>query len=150
MFNGVVVSTGKVRDLLVIDDDIGQVQLLRLLLTELGLPHRCHAVHDGRKALDFLHHQGSFGDAPRPDLILLDLNMPGMAGCEVLSRIKHDPELRNIPVIILSQSRDRADVIACYGERANAYIAKPADLDSNLELVQELERFWLQTASLPK
>lgn len=136
-------------NLLIVDDDIGQVRLLEVLMKELNQPHRLHHVPDGTKALDFLYSRPPYELAPRPQLILLDLNMAGMNGCEVLREIKGDPELRAIPVIILSSSQSRTDIDACYGERANAYISKPSDLDSNLQLLREIDRFWMQTARLP-
>jgi CheY-like chemotaxis protein len=137
-------------DLLVVDDNPDQVELTGVLMTELGLPHRCHHAADGRTALDFLHRRSPFDDVPRPDLILLDLNMPGMDGCEVLRHIKSDPELRSIPVIILSTSERPADIDSCYGEYANAYIQKPSDLENSLRVLREIDRFWFGVVQLPE
>jgi CheY-like chemotaxis protein len=142
-------SSTRAFDLLVVDDDIGQVQLLQVLMKELGLPHRCHHAPDGKKALDFLHRRPPYENVPRPDLILLDLNMPGMNGHEVVRTIKSSPDLRTIPVIILSSSRNQADVDESYREGANAYINKPSDLESNLRTIQGIDRFWAQVVRLP-
>ena len=136
-------------DLLIVDDDVAQLQLLQLLLKELGLPHHCHTVTNGADALDFLRRRPPYESAPRPHLILLDLNLPGKDGCEVLREIKSDPDLRMIPVIIFSQSTSGADVSACYIAKANAYVSKPTDLDSNIRIIEAIERFWLQNAQLP-
>ena len=140
---------GRVFDLLIVDDDPGQLRLMQILLGELGLGHRCYYTSNGPKALDFLHRRAPLEEAPRPHLILLDLNMPGMNGCEVLRQIKSDPELCAIPVIILSSSQAESDVDACYREHANAYIHKPADLASNLGLLREIDRFWAECALVP-
>lgn len=136
-------------DLLIVDDDVGHVELFQVLIRELGLRHRCHHASSGTLALDYLKARSPFEGASRPNLILLDLNMPGLNGCEVLRIIKSDPGLRTIPVIVLSQSRNWSDVNQCYGDRANAYIGKPDDLDSNLRLLQQIDRFWGQIATLP-
>lgn len=141
---------GRVFDLLVVDDDPGQLKLVRTLIADLGLLHRCHHASGGHEALDFLRRQSQFVNAPRPNLILLDLNLPGMDGCEVLRHIKSDPELRSIPVVMLSSSLAWKDVISCYQEHANAYIKKPMDLESNRNLLRDLDRFWAECAVMPR
>jgi CheY-like chemotaxis protein len=141
---------GRVCDLLVVDDDTAQLQLLQLLLRELDLPHQCHNVTSGDAALDFLHRRHPYESAPRPQLILLDLNLPGKTGCDVLRDIKSDPDLRLIPVIIFSQSRSKSDIQACYTENANAYISKPTDLDGNIKIIEAIEHFWLKNVQLPE
>lgn len=141
---------GRVFDLLIVDDDPGQVHLIQALMRELGLRHRCYGAQGGNAALDFLRRKPPFEEAPRPDLIFLDLNMPGMGGCEVLHQIKSDPDLSSIPVIMLSSSEALQDVDACYREHANAYIRKPLDLESNLTLVREINRFWAELATVPR
>jgi CheY-like chemotaxis protein len=133
---------GRVFDLLIVDDDASQVGLLRTSLDELGLLHKCHHCSSGPQALDFVNRRPPFQGAPRPHLILLDLNMPGMDGCEVLRRIKSDPELCSIPVVMLSTSQALKDVNACYREHANAYIQKPGDLEGNLAFLRNLDQFW--------
>ena len=136
-------------NLLVVDDDPGQVRLIRALLGHLGLSHRCHCALNGHSALDFLNKKPPFEHAPRPNLVLLDLNMPGMNGCDVLRYVKSDPELRSIPVIVLSTSQAAQDVNACYSEHANAYVYKGPDLESNLNLLRDIDRFWGAAAVLP-
>lgn len=139
---------GRILDLLIVDDDPGQPQLIRAMINELALPDRCHYASSGFMALDFLNRRAPFEQAPRPDLILLDVNMPKMNGCELLQSIKNDTGFRLIPVIMMSNSESFSDVDACYGHSANAYIRKPADLDGNLRVVRGLDRFWSDTARL--
>jgi CheY-like chemotaxis protein len=129
-------------DLLVVDDDAGELLVLRTLFDELQLHHRCHCVSGGRIALDFLKRNPPYEDAPRPHLILLDLNMPEMSGCDVLSQIKGDPDLRSIPTIIFSSSRSLQDVSDCYQRFANAYVRKPLDLEGTRAILRDLDRFW--------
>jgi CheY-like chemotaxis protein len=102
------------------------------------------------EALDFLHHRGEHGDAPTPDLILLDLNLPRKNGREVLEEIKTDPKLRRIPVLVMTTSRADQDIQKAYSLNANCYITKPMDLDEFLRIVKSIEDFWLRTVTLPK
>lgn len=139
---------GRAVDLLIVDDDATQLQLVEAMLRELGLQHRCHYAPNGFKALDFLHRLHPFEKAPRPQLILLDLNMPGMNGCEVLQQLKSDPALLSIPVIMFSSSQAEKDVSACYQGHGNAYIRKPADYEETLTIFRDLDRFWAQSAML--
>jgi|SRR5947209_9378973 len=143
-------SMARIFDLLIIDDDVSQVSLVKSLLRELGLPHRCHHCPTGPETLNFLHRRAPFQRAPRPDLILLDVNMPGMDGCEILRRVKSDPELRSIPVVMLSSSRALKDVDACYSAHANAYIKKPTDLEGNLAFLRRLDQFWSHCELAPR
>lgn len=135
-------------NLLIVDDDPKQVRLMETLMQELGLLHRCYHAMSGAQALAFLKRLTPFEDAPRPQLILLDLNMPGMNGYEVLREIKSDPLFRSIPVVMLSCSGALKDVDACYGEHANAYVQKPLDLEGNLQIVREIDRFWADVACI--
>lgn len=128
--------------LLVVDDNVDQFYLVRALLKQLALPHVCHYARDGVQALDFLNQRPPFAAVPRPDLVLLDLDMPGMHGCEVLHYIKDNPNLRSIPAIILSGSRAPEDVNACYREHANAFVQKPMDLDDTIRVLKSIDRFW--------
>ena len=137
------------RNLLIVDDDIKQSKLFEHLLAELGHEHKCFHAESGSAALDFLRRAAPHENAPRPDLILLDVNMPGNDGCETLRLIKSDSNLRCIPVIMFSASVDYRDVTRCYEQHANAYIRKPLDLDSSLSLVNKIEKFWFHTARLP-
>lgn len=136
------------RDLLIIDDDANQAKLFAFLLADVGHGHRCHHAISSAAALAFLRRQVPHENAPRPDLIILDLNMPGEDGCDALQIIKTDPELRNIPVIMFSASVDDRDVARCYDQHANAYIVKPVDLDTGLSVVRQIESFWFHTARL--
>jgi two-component system response regulator len=101
------------------------------------------------EALDFLHKTDAFADAPRPDLILLDLNLPRKNGREVLSEVKADPNLKRIPVLVMTTSRDKQDILKAYQLSANSYITKPMDLDAFLQIVKSIEEFWLHTVTLP-
>src|SRR3954470_19211079 len=114
---------------LIVDDDLSQLHLVQALLRELNVSHECHYAANGPQALNFLNRRPPFEGAPRPDLVLLDLNMPGMDGCQVLQHLKQDPNLRSIPAIIFSSSEAPKDVNACYEEHANAFVRKPMDLD---------------------
>jgi CheY-like chemotaxis protein len=136
-------------DLLIVDDNPAHEYLTRVLMGELGFSHRCHYVSNGNSALDFLYRRPPFELAPRPRLIMLDLNMPGLSGCEVLHQIKTDCALRSIPVIILSTSEHPDDIESCYTEHANAYVHKPQDLEGNIRLLREIDSFWLGTVRLP-
>ena len=133
-------------DLLIVDDDAAQARLLEVLLQELGLAHHCYHALSGDIALLFLNQAPPYQDAPRPHLILMDLNMPGMGGFEALRRIKRDPRLAAIPVIILSSSQSAQDIAACYDSYANAYVVKPSNLDAAMAMVQSIDRFWCGTA----
>jgi CheY-like chemotaxis protein len=123
----------------------------RLLQEELSCTDRIaelHTVSDGRQALSFLRRQDPFTEAPTPDLVILDLDLPGIDGWEVLSEVKQDPELRRIPVIILTGSANETDVIRSYDLHANGYITKPMDPDGYCELVRAIADFWLRVATL--
>jgi CheY-like chemotaxis protein len=143
-------TDARTRDLLIVDDDPAQAHLFELLVRELGLKHRCFHAAGGVEALDFLHRKSPFQNAPRPALIILDLNMPGMDGYAVLREIKADPDLRHIPVIMFSSTSSDQHFARCYRESANACIRKPADYEAGLEVVREIERFWFATAVLPR
>ena len=118
-------------------------------LKEGKVRNNFHTVEDGLEALAFLRRQGKYANAPRPDLILLDLNLPKMNGREVLAEIKADPDLRRIPVVILTVSKAEQDILKTYNLYANCYITKPVDLDQFLEVVKSIENFWLTVVMLP-
>jgi CheY-like chemotaxis protein len=142
-------NTGKPFRILIVDDSAADRSLLKELMKGLSRPHQEFTVSDGLEALDFLHCRGTYKDTPRPNLILLDMNMPRLSGLEVLAAIKGDPNLCVIPVIMLSTSSAPEDVHRCYQSHANVYVQKPRDLDEAGQLIQAIEAFWMQFALLP-
>jgi CheY-like chemotaxis protein len=134
---------------LMVEDNPGDVELFRDQLD--GASVRCSLIvaRDGVEALAMLHQEPGFEQVARPDLILLDLNLPKKDGREVLAELKEDPSLRSIPVIVLSSSDAEADVATSYALNANCYIAKPVDLESLIEVVRTIDRFWFRLAKLP-
>jgi two-component system, chemotaxis family, response regulator Rcp1 len=137
------------RVMLLVEDNAGDVRLTREALREAEVAVELVAVPDGEQALAFLRGEGAHAQARRPDLILLDLNLPKKNGLEVLEEIKADPELRRTPVIMLTTSSSSRDVAACYGRGVNCYVVKPLDLDDFTNLVQAINRFWFEVARLP-
>jgi len=135
-------------DILLVEDSPGDVRLMAEAFKELQTATALHVVGDGVEALDFLHQRGAYSAAPRPKLVLLDLNLPRRDGREVLAEVKQDPGLQQIPILVLSTSSAQEDVINSYRLHANCYMTKPSDLDDFLELVVRIERFWLGTAHL--
>ncbi|MGQ0536530.1 MAG: response regulator [Methanobacteriota archaeon] len=136
-------------DILLVEDNPGDVRLTKEALREAKVRNRLHVVGTGTDAMAFLTRQGSFRDAVRPDVVLLDLNLPGKDGRQVLAEIKADPELKRIPVVILTSSKAEEDVVRTYDLHANCYITKPVDLDRFLEVVRQIEDFWLSVVRLP-
>ncbi|MHB9072790.1 MAG: response regulator [Desulfobaccales bacterium] len=132
-----------------VEDNPGDVRLTVEALKEGKVRNNFRTVEDGVEAMAFLRRQGPYADAPRPDLILLDLNLPKKNGREVLAEIKEDPELRRIPVVILTVSQAEQDIVKSYNLHANCYITKPVDLDQFLEVVKSIENFWLTVVMLP-
>jgi len=137
-------------ELLLVEDNPGDVRLTQEALKEGSLPVHLSVARDGVEALDFLRHRAPFDDSPTPDLILLDLNLPRKNGREVLSEIKNDPLLKRIPVLVMTTSRADQDIQKAYSLNANCYITKPMDLDEFLRIVKSIEDFWLKTVTLPK
>lgn len=135
-------------DLLLVEDNPGDVRLIQEALKNGAGHSNLHVVTDGPAALDFLHQEGDHEQAPRPDLVLLDLNLPRLSGEKILETIKHDPDLRHIPVVVLTSSDASDDVIASYRRHANAYLIKPVDPEAFIDVVQRIEGFWLATAQL--
>jgi len=135
--------------ILLVEDNPGDVRLAREGLREGKILNQLWDVPDGEKALAFLRREGEYRDAPRPDLILMDLNLPRMRGDEVLQEIKEDPELRSIPVVVLTMSKAEQDIIQAYNHHANCYITKPIDLDRFIEVVQGISNFWFSIVQLP-
>ena len=136
-------------EILMVEDNPGDVRLTVEALKEAKVRNNLHTVEDGVEALAFLRRQGRYADAPRPDLVLLDLNLPKMNGREVLAEIKEDQDLRRIPVVILTVSQAEQDIVKSYNLHANCYITKPVDLDQFLEVVKSIENFWLTVVMLP-
>src|SRR3954454_135097 len=134
--------TGKPIEILLVEDNPGDVDLTREGLQEGKVHNNLSVVGDGEEAMAFLRREGRYADAPRPELILLDINLPRMNGREVLARIKGDDRLRCIPVVILTSSKAEEDILKSYKLNANCYITKPVDLDQFIKVVQAIEDFW--------
>jgi CheY-like chemotaxis protein len=135
--------------ILVVDDDDADALMIEEALAATETHSRVERVADGREALDYLRREGRYSDAIRPDLILLDLNMPRMDGRETLAAIKTDEQLKAIPVVILTTSGAAPDIAASYQQRANAYVTKPFGLDDFEATVRQIDRFYREIASLP-
>ncbi|MDE2127478.1 MAG: response regulator [Armatimonadetes bacterium] len=135
--------------ILLVEDNPGDVRLTRETMKESHLVNTLHVVNDGVDAMAFLRKEGAFAAAPRPDLILLDLNLPRMDGRQVLEEIKASPCLRRIPVVVLTTSAAEQDIVRSYDLHANCYINKPLELDQFIEVVQSIENFWLSIVKLP-
>lgn len=131
------------------EDNPGDVRLAKEALKDAGSRSVLSVVGDGAEALAFLCHQGKYTDAPHPDVILLDLNLPKKDGCAVLAVVKADEALRRIPVIVLTGSQDDDDVLRAYGLRTNCYIVKPVDFQRFIEVLKSVEEFWMTVAQLP-
>jgi chemotaxis family two-component system response regulator Rcp1 len=140
---------GRPIDILLVEDNPGDVRLTREALLDGKVWNNFHHTPDGAEALAFLRKQGVYATVPRPDLILLDLNLPRKDGREVLAEIKEDPDLRTIPVVVLTTSKAEEDVLRSYGLHANCYIVKPIDLEQFLTVVQAIESFWVCIVKLP-
>jgi chemotaxis family two-component system response regulator Rcp1 len=136
-------------EILLVEDSPGDVRLTMEALRDAKVRNNLSVVNDGVEALRFLRRQGEHAGAPRPDLILLDLNLPKKDGREVLAEIKEDPSLRRIPVVILTTSKAEQDIIETYDLHANCYISKPVDLDQFITVVRSIEDFWLAIVKLP-
>jgi CheY-like chemotaxis protein len=136
-------------EILLVEDNPGDVRLTKEALKEGKVYSNLHWAKDGVEALEFLRRQGKFADVPRPDIILLDLNLPKKDGREVLSEIKNDDDLKRIPVVILTTSKAEEDVLRSYQLHANCYVTKPVDLDKFIVVVQSIDRFWLTVVTLP-
>jgi len=142
-------KSGKPIEILLIEDSPGDVCLTREALKEGKVLNNLNVVKDGVEAIAFLRREGQYAHAVRPNLILLDLNLPRKNGTEVLAEIKEDPELKRIPVVILTVSQAEEDIIKTYNLHANCYIKKPVELNQFLEVVKAIEDFWLVIVKLP-
>jgi CheY-like chemotaxis protein len=137
-------------DVLLVEDSPGDIRLTREAFKDAKVHINLHVATDGAEAMVFLKREGKYANAPRPDLILLDLNLPKKDGREVLEEIKLDPALKIIPVVILTTSASEADILKTYQLHANCYIAKPVDLDGFLKVVKSIDSFWLSVVKLPR
>jgi CheY-like chemotaxis protein len=136
-------------ELLLVEDNPGDVRLTVEALKEGRVLNHLTVVKDGEEAIAVLRRQGQYADAARPDMILLDLNLPRKSGMEVLAEIKQDPDLRQIPVVVLTTSQAEQDILGTYSLHANCYIVKPVDLNQFMNVVQSIRSFWLAVVMLP-
>ncbi|AGB32948.1 response regulator receiver protein [Natrinema pellirubrum DSM 15624] len=135
--------------ILLVEDNPGDVRLTKEAFKQGRIENDLYVVSDGTEALEFLSKHGEYADVPRPDLILLDLNLPGKDGEDVLEDLKADPKLQSIPVIVLTSSRAEEDIARSYELHANAYLTKPVDPDEFIETVRAFEKFWFSVVRLP-
>jgi CheY-like chemotaxis protein len=135
--------------ILLVEDNPGDVRLTKEALKEAKVRNQLFVVEDGVAAMEFLRQQDKYAEVPRPDLILLDLNLPKKDGREVLSEIKQDADLKRIPVVVLTTSRAEEDILRSYDLHANCYVSKPVDLDQFINIVRSIEDFWLTIVRLP-
>jgi chemotaxis family two-component system response regulator Rcp1 len=142
--------SGKEIEILLVEDNPGDVRLTQEALREGKVKNRLHVARDGVEAIEFLRRQGKHADAQRPDLVLLDLNLPRKDGRQVLAEIKNDPELKTLPVVVLTTSSAEADILRTYSLHANCYIQKPVDLDQFVSVVRSIDDFWLTVVRLPR
>jgi len=142
-------AIGKPIEILLIEDNPGDIRLTKEALNEGKVLNKLHVVEDGMEALAFLNREGKYSDVPRPELILLDLNLPKKDGRDVLAEIKTNEDLKRIPVVVLSTSRSEEDILKSYELNANCYITKPVDLVQFIEVVKSIEDFWLTVVKLP-
>jgi chemotaxis family two-component system response regulator Rcp1 len=142
-------SLQKPIEILLVEDSPADILITREAFQEARLINSIHSVEDGVQAMEFLHRRGSYASAPRPDLILLDLNLPRMNGREVLAQIKADADLKHIPVIILTTSSAHEDILKAYDLHANCYVVKPVGFENFLRAVQSIRNFWFSVVSLP-
>ncbi len=136
-------------EILLVEDNPGDVRLTREALKDGKVLNKLSVVEDGAEAMAFLRREGKYTDAPRPDLILLDLNLPKKDGRQVLAEIKVDQNLKRIPVVILTTSKSEEDILKTYDQHANCYITKPVDLEQFLTVVKSVQHFWLGVVELP-
>lgn len=137
------------RLILVMEDNPEHTRIIADALNEISVPHQIVAIADGTQAMDFLHRRSSYTDSPRPDFILLNFNFPGKNGEEILAEIKADPQLRRIPVVVLTISSNEEDILRSYTLQGNCYVVKSSHLDRLFELVKRIGEFWLKIVTLP-
>ncbi|WP_318206035.1 response regulator [Streptomyces sp. SCL15-4] len=137
-------------EVLLVEDDPGDELMTREAFEDNKIGNTLHVVRDGEEALDFLYRRGDYAGAPTPDLILLDLNLPKYDGRQVLERIKSDPDLAHIPVVVLTTSSAEEDILRSYKLHANAYVTKPVDLDQFIAAVRQIDEFFVTVVRLPR
>ncbi|MGW5868567.1 response regulator [Streptomyces sp. NPDC055239] len=137
-------------DVLLVEDDPGDELMTREAFEDNKIRNKLHVARDGEQALDFLYQRGEYVGVPRPDLILLDLNLPKYDGRQVLEKIKTDPDLKDIPVVVLTTSAAEEDILRSYKLHANAYVTKPVDLDQFIAAVRQIDDFFVQVVRLPR
>jgi CheY-like chemotaxis protein len=135
--------------ILLVEDSPDDIVLTEEALSDAKIANELHSVMDGEVAMAFLRGEGEHADAPRPDLVILDLNLPKKDGREVLREIREDPDLTKLPVIVLSTSGAAEDIVGSYAQHVNAYVQKPVDFDEFLRVVRSMEEFWLSIVKLP-
>jgi chemotaxis family two-component system response regulator Rcp1 len=140
---------GRPIEILYVEDNPGDIRLTKEALKEYKVRNNLHVATDGVEAMAFLRKEGKYANAPYPDLILLDLNLPRKDGREVLAEVKADPSLKRIPVVVVTISQAEEDIVKTYNLHANCYITKPVNLDKFLEVVKAIEEFWLTIVKLP-
>jgi len=142
-------TRGEPIEILLVEDDPGDAKRTIDALKDGRLRNRITHVKDGREAMAYLWREGEYANAPRPDLILLDLNMPRMNGQEVLAEVKEDPDLRRIPVVMMTSSEQEKDIMTAYNLHVNSYVVKPVDVDQFIGAVRSIEQFWFTVVKLP-
>ena len=142
-------NCGRLVEILLVEDNPGDVRLTQEVFKEAKILNHLHVVGDGVDAMAFLRREGGYADVVRPDIVLLDLNLPRKNGRDVLEEIKGDPALRNIPIVVLTTSRAEQDVLSAYDHHANCYITKPVGLEQFVEIVGSISQLWLSVVELP-
>ena len=137
-------------EILLVEDSPADILLTREAFEESRIINTIHVAEDGIQAMDFLHQRGAYASSPRPDLILLDLTLPRKTGREVLVEIKGDPELRSIPIVVLTTSSADEDILKAYDLNANCYVVKPVGFDNFMQAVQSIRHFWFSVVTLPR
>lgn len=143
-------NNGRPVEILLVEDNEGDIGLVEEVFEEGRINNNLNITEDGEEAMEFLRKEGEFANSPRPDLILLDLNLPKKDGREVLEEIKEDENLRRIPVVVLTTSTAEEDILKSYDMHANSYITKPVDFDQFIKVIKSIEDFWLEVVKLPE
>jgi CheY-like chemotaxis protein len=144
-----IIPQQKIVEILLVEDNPGDILLTKELLAETKVPNNIHVAQTGTTALQFLRKEGCYPDAPSPDLVLMDLNMPAMSGLEMLEELRSDPRLKYLPVIVLTSSDSEEDVMRCYELHANSYVIKPGGIDQYSRVIRSIDDFWLSTVRFP-